>query len=368
VRRPSTNRVVTADRNQSDCRRAACDKNNQVSSRPPDIVEVLSALDQRVPRWSLSRLETRSCPFCASRNPPLLRRPDGLHIANCGPCGLWYISGVPCATDLRDLYVAYWHSHRPSELSAATAARMVREAKWQNDYRLFTSRLTTLMGTLRDRTILEVGCGQGGFLIALRELGATVYGSEVSPEAIEFLTAHLKIPVLEFPSPEPVSRPVDLIAMIDVIEHPADPLPMLEAARRLLVPGGLLLIWTPNGGQASGSVDVARTWTGFRLDFEHLQYLSPKTITMVARRFDWDIEHLETVGFPNLSGFAAGHPPRPGPAVREWFTRLPNVPMIGRARRIKRAVLGLRDAFWASPRPRDMHEGSYSLFAILRRR
>ena len=41
---------------------------------------------------------------------------------------------------------------------------------------------------------------------------------------------------------------------------------------------------------------------GFRVDLEHLQYFSPRTIQVLAGTWGLHIEHLETTGYPGLQG------------------------------------------------------------------
>src|SRR5438874_13443234 len=61
---------------------------------------------------------------------------------------------------------------------------------WFNSYfacsqqRAFLDALSHC-GDLRDRDVLEVGCGNGRWSILLRDLGANVPAVDVSPEAIE---------------------------------------------------------------------------------------------------------------------------------------------------------------------------------------
>ncbi len=85
---------------------------------------VLPALDARIPRWSLHALEFRTCPFCGSSNEASLLRPDGLPVAFCGDCRLWYVAGLPPLDEIQKLYQGYWFSFRPRDLSESYAAEL----------------------------------------------------------------------------------------------------------------------------------------------------------------------------------------------------------------------------------------------------
>jgi len=67
-----------------------------------------------------------------------------------------------------------------------------------------------------------------------------------------------------------------------------------------LKPGGLLLLHTPNGGEAGTNIERAKKWVGFRVDLEHLQYLSPRTINCLSHELNLRIERLGAFGFAGL--------------------------------------------------------------------
>jgi hypothetical protein len=58
----------------------------------------------------------------------------------------------------------------------------------------------------------------------------------------------------------------------------------------------------PVGGAAGTDLASGREWVGYRVDLEHLQYLSPPAIVLLARELGLTVEHLETTGSPGLAG------------------------------------------------------------------
>jgi len=315
---------------------------------------VIPPLDARIPKWSMELLQPRACPFCHADNPALLVRPDRLPIAFCDHCQLWYVSALPPLHEIQALYQGYWHALKPKDLSQSYAARLVaNDGFLDDDMRL--SRLSALSGGSNGRRLLEIGCGCGEFLVAARCRGASVVGNDIAEEACSFVRGRLGIPVFqgELRSQAFVEQhgQMDIVAMSDLIEHPIEPLKTIETALEVLKPGGLLLILTPNGGEATGDVSGAGQWVGFRVDLEHRQYLSSATIAMLANRFHCRTEHLETLGYPGVSGID-----RLPPGPSSWKN-------VVRAQ-LKRSRL-LR-ALVRSTRP-DPRLGTYHLVAILRK-
>jgi 2-polyprenyl-3-methyl-5-hydroxy-6-metoxy-1,4-benzoquinol methylase len=270
-----------------------------------DNIPMLPPLDARIPKWSLTRLVFRNCPLCSENNQPLLQRPDGLPISFCNDCYLWYVSSLPPVEEIHQLYQGYWFSFRPRDLSASYATSLLSDVESsKRDMRL--NRLAALAGGLEGKRLLEIGCGCGELLTRARMRGASVFGNDISRESCEFVQEKLHIPVLKGEIHQETLqnefRNMDIIVMSDLIEHLTDPLTTLHSALNILNPGGLLLIVTPNGGAASDDVESAAKWVGFRVDLEHLQYVSARTILVLANRNYCGIEHLEIYGYPALEG------------------------------------------------------------------
>ena len=95
--------------------------------------------------------------------------------------------------------------------------------------------------------VLEVGCGNGNLLKNLQMLGWQVQGVEPDPNAAK-IAASRNLPVRcgELAEQDFPPHSFDAIVMSHVIEHIADPIAFLQACRRLLKPGGRLIMLTPN--------------------------------------------------------------------------------------------------------------------------
>ena len=96
--------------------------------------------------------------------------------------------------------------------------------------------------------ILDAGCGTGGNLAWLGRFG-TAYGIDLSPHALQFsrrrrLRRTARASVLDLPFPD---RSFDLVTSFDVVYHldVADDVGALREARRVLKPGGLLVVRVP---------------------------------------------------------------------------------------------------------------------------
>ncbi|HWE38832.1 MAG TPA: methyltransferase domain-containing protein, partial [Isosphaeraceae bacterium] len=104
-----------------------------------------------------------------------------------------------------------------------------------------------------DGPILEVGCGTGGLLVAAARRGLEITGVDIASRWLVVAGRRLDDRGLAVPlvaaSAERLPWPDGTFAAIvadSVIEHCDDPIAALREWRRLLRPGGRLVLWSPN--------------------------------------------------------------------------------------------------------------------------
>lgn len=165
----------------------------------------------------------------------------------------------------------------------------------QNDNRIKAFK-RTLRGVVRrtkidprGKSILDVGCAGGAFLVAARDLGFDPHGVEPSRWMSEFgrRTYNLDIRPGILEAGMYPEQSFDVITMWDVIEHLPDPNDTLTVIRRLLKPDGLLLVNYPDIASIAARA-LGKRWP-FWLSV-HLLYYTPATM----------FRQLERAGFSPL--------------------------------------------------------------------
>jgi SAM-dependent methyltransferase len=94
------------------------------------------------------------------------------------------------------------------------------------------------------RRLLDVGCGSGEFLDLARKHGWTPAGVEVSPSGAA-LARRRDLPVHETLGDLP-DEAFDAVTLWNVVDFFARPVEQMEEIRRILAPGGLVFVRTPN--------------------------------------------------------------------------------------------------------------------------
>jgi 2-polyprenyl-3-methyl-5-hydroxy-6-metoxy-1,4-benzoquinol methylase len=138
----------------------------------------------------------------------------------------------------------------PIQSMENTGERMVPEAAesmifWEHIY-----RYRFAVPYVKGKKVLDIACGEGYGSHALKAAGAaSVIGVDVSEEACQHARAKYGVDARQGDA-EAIPLPtgsVDVVVSFETIEHVPHPDIFLDECARVLVPGGLIIISTPNG-------------------------------------------------------------------------------------------------------------------------
>ncbi len=155
-------------------------------------------------------------------------------------------------------------------------------------------RTTFLERFRRQGRLLDVGCGQGMFLLALDPARWERYGLEVMPvpyrEAISRLGAD-RILAAELTRAGLPRERFDVITFWDVLEHLPNPRAALEEAFRLLPSGGLVLLRLPNFASYQAR-RFGEDWYALQLPY-HFYHFTPATLTWLLEVTGFRVRAME---------------------------------------------------------------------------
>ena len=131
----------------------------------------------------------------------------------------------------------------------------------------------------KDGRLLDVGCGNGGFLLQMREVGWQVCGVEPDPKsAAQAAAAGLDVRMGLLEDAALPAEHFDGITLNHVIEHLHDPIAALREGLRVLKPGGTISISTPNL-QSRGYQLFGADWVGLDPP-RHLVVFTPNSLRL----------------------------------------------------------------------------------------
>ena len=151
--------------------------------------------------------------------------------------------------------------------------------------------------------ILDIGCFNGAFLNAAKKLSWTVYGTEISADAVELAKINTNGGDIRVGELEDISFPADyfdVITMRDVIEHLPDPNKTLREIHRILRPNGLLYFDTPNFNSLERFVRQKKLHTIFPW---HFYYFTSHTISRILMETGYNDVVCFSAGFGTFSTF-----------------------------------------------------------------
>ncbi|WP_333655645.1 class I SAM-dependent methyltransferase [Dissulfurispira sp.] len=268
-----------------------------------------------------------SCNICCNNNYTLVFKAKDLNyrttdeefnIVKCKNCGLVYINPQP--VNLEQYYPKTYIPYKSISTDAAFKLPLRRALELFYGYPCKEFVPASLMTKLRhihrlleinlkdnfflyriqyDRTkkILDVGCGNGGYLLSLKSLGwdacTQIYGIDFPNEALEHLKEHEHINIIEgnFLDTNLPENFFDIITLRHVLEHLNDPASALKKAFAILKPGGIILINVPNFKSFEALVIFREKWRHIDAP-RHLYHFSPETLKKLLNNAGFAVEKI----------------------------------------------------------------------------
>jgi SAM-dependent methyltransferase len=220
--------------------------------------------------------------------------PDTFLAMQCQGCGLVYLDPRPTRAELPRMYPSNYHAfhfdeadfgvvyHVRSYLEAARLRRWCR-------------------GLSPTARILDVGCGDGFHLHLLRRWGSKEFrleGVDADERAVRHARGRgLNVQLGFLDQLRLDADAYDCVLLIQTIEHVDDPPGLLAEIRRILRPGGRVVIVTDNTGSLDFRWFRGRWWGGYHFP-RHLQLFDRSSMTALAAKAGFSVHELSTIVSP----------------------------------------------------------------------
>ena len=209
-----------------------------------------------------------NCNLCDQNHNEIIWEKDSFKYRKCKKCGLVFISPRLTSKEISKIYEIGFDSKSsttPPPLDHTLYSKLFKKAE---KYRM-------------NNNFLDIGCFRGDFLVGAKNLNWNVYGTEISEEAVKYGKNNydIKIELGSLLDASFKNNYFDVITLLDVVEHLTDPSEYLIEIERILRPGGLLYLDTPNFNSLNRYI-FGKKWSVF---FPwHLFYFTSKTLKNIC--------------------------------------------------------------------------------------
>lgn len=232
------------------------------------------------------------------------------HLKRCSnsSCALMWLDPMPLPEELWKAYEGYYtHTAIDVAHQRSTVKRIREYAKggywsWKYGYenagtsfaakllggayclspihRRETDAAVRFLRAVRNGRLLDVGCGSGEWLLAMRARGWEVEGVDFDKDAVN--AAEQRGLAVQLGSLEDLryqDNLFDAITLNHVIEHVPDPVRTMRECLRILKPGGQVVLFTPNGASLSHYI-FKDSWRGLEPP-RHLHIFTPQSMELL---------------------------------------------------------------------------------------
>lgn len=236
-------------------------------------------------------MKNKKCPVCGKSKNKIFWGQRGYPLAKCGNCSMVWDYQFEQENEAQ-YEKLYFKNDNPKGGYANYFDGMAINKK------TFAHRLKKIEKKLGKKgKLLDVGCALGDCLMVARDLGwEDCQGLELSEYASSFAKKRgLNVSRGTLFSKKFPKNYFDVVTMFDVIEHVDDPIKQLKEIYRILKPGGIVLLVTPDIGGFWSKL-LGSNWYHYKPG-EHLLYFSQEPTCLA----------LKKVGFKKIQTYKTFH-------------------------------------------------------------
>ena len=229
------------------------------------------------------------CNCCGSRDWRALFSENGFCLGQCPSCSLLYVDKMP-SVEVRMTEMESGHFAN-NQVVVGAQHQLSNETARRDHLQRYVDVAAGLVVSGR---WLDVGCGAGSLLLLAESAGYEVEGVELTADRREIArSAGLKVHDAPVEDLHFGDHTFQVISLINVFSHLTDPAATLRELRRILSPGGVLVLAT---GEVTGEVKKHHI-TRWNLG-DHLYFLGDRTLETYADQIGFEVADHHRVWLP----------------------------------------------------------------------
>lgn len=247
---------------------------------------------------------------------------DTFTMVDCPLCHTLYLNPRPTAAELSRIYPANYYSYNYDSAISPLAVK-AKDFLDKRKTRGWLKHVST-----KELRFLDVGCGNGRNLQILAALGyarQNLYGMEINGDTVERIRKqgfHCVQGRVEEAAKDLEAASFDLIVLLQVLEHVGSPQTVIESLAKLLKPGGVLVVETPNSQSLDVELFRKRYWGGYHFP-RHWYIFNPDNLEKLAAAADLTVKEVNYLPAQSFWIYSLHHIVKEKIAI-PWVVRLFN--------------------------------------------
>jgi 2-polyprenyl-3-methyl-5-hydroxy-6-metoxy-1,4-benzoquinol methylase len=211
--------------------------------------------------WAAGRCLTSetSCPFCKSVDTVVVRRKYGVTaLRRCNPCKLMFRTPKGSIEESTNFYQSDYEQGFTTDCPPPEVLQQYKSVHFRGTPKDYSDYLAVVRaaGVEPGMSMYDFGCSWGYGSWQMRETGYKVTSWEISRPRAAYAREKMGCNIV---APEQVTEPVDCFFSSHVLEHLDSPSILWDAAKRVLKPNGVVVLFMPNGEARNPNVPL---WWG----------------------------------------------------------------------------------------------------------
>lgn len=207
-----------------------------------------------------------------------------IDVLECPKCGLVFLSSFDHIKD--EIYEESEMHEEKKELNIG----YYREKTKQDDIR----RVETLKELIKNKDILDFGCGNGGFIKYSYNIANSINGIELEKKERDYLQQE-GFEVKKQLEDLDKNKKFDIITLFHVLEHLKDPVQQLKNLKNFLNKKGEIIIEVPNANDALLRLYKSKDFADFTYWSFHLFLYNKDTLRILAQKCGLKVKWINQV-------------------------------------------------------------------------
>lgn len=220
---------------------------------------------------------------------------DIFNMVQCANCGLHYLNPRP---DISALSIIYPKNYQAYNIRMPAVREEKKPFVIRLRHKIYSKRFKPVLkhlNHLKKIDMLDVGCGDGWQLDLYKQLAPqkiNTFGVEIREEACQVAESYgHKTYCGLFENLDFNGQQFDLINLSQVIEHVADPKIFMQHIFKVLKPGGILALETPNTNSLDAKIFRSRHWGAYHFP-RHWTLYDPSSIKQLGESTGFMLREL----------------------------------------------------------------------------